>query len=450
NAGQEFSGEEGEEEEEEEEMVEEEGRDNGRGEDGDDGGGSPGGASSHEQGAEEDMKPPTGSSEGEGRRDGQQEDKGQRKGEGKEGEKDGEEDDALAADATLSKMKLSTNFGAPLGAAGVGGEEGGSGGGSPATPVGLGLRSREGMGSNGKVNGVAFSPTPATPQNRRTDMMDSTALSSLITSTASGSDGNNLIELARIHQRIVDLEAKAEQVSSMHRQLQKEQDRTRRAEAAMQELSHELDALRRENAHLRMELDGWHHREGHAQMMAAAHHHHHHHHHQHQQQLHMQQQQQQQQHSAAPAPAAGEAMEAGPAAGKEGEVVGTEGEKCEGKERQSGEGKEAHLVAAELLVEAAAAEKDKRVRSDSITKGAELLGGFKKQRVESPGLSISTEGREGVGDGGEKEGSGVATVQKEADKEGAKAVEKKEIHTGVYGEGYETPRNTIKQSPIAL
>ena len=188
----------------------------------------------------------------------------------------------------------------------------------------------------------------------------------------------------------------------------------------MQELSVQLDGLRRENAHLRVELDNWYHRAGQAERIAAQQYHHQHAQHA-QQQQHEQQQQQQQEHV-----------------------------QQQQQQEEEVEVKDAHLMAAELLVEAAAAEKDKRARSDSITTGAELLGGFKKQRVESPQLSITT-GAEGGREGGQGVMGGQEVVVEE---EGGKGVGreggKKEVHTGVFGEGYETPRNTIKGNAIAL
>lgn len=149
---------------------------------------------------------------------------------GTEGKREGgDEEEDLAADATLSKMKLSTNFGAPLRGAGAGGSGSGDEGGekeggrngcgglnTPSTPSGSGTGSISGAGVGGEEGrGAAFSPTPATPLSRRSDVttMDSAALSSLINSTtAAGADENNLVELARIHEKIVDLEAKAGKV----------------------------------------------------------------------------------------------------------------------------------------------------------------------------------------------------------------------------------------------
>ena len=176
----------------------------------------------------------------------------------------------------------------------------------------------------------------------------------------------------------------------------------------MQALSQQLDDLKRENNLLRQKLADWYHRAGQTDLLAA-----------HQQQSQQQQQQKEE-----------------------------EKEKEGGMEEQGDGGvKDAHLIAAEMLVKTAAAEKDKRARSDSITTGAELLGGFKKQRVESPQLSIST-GVEGAGEGGQgQEGLEEGEGGKEGEgKEGGK----KEIHTGIFGEGYETPRNTIKGNAIAL
>lgn len=321
-----------------------------------------------------------------------------------------EDDDA--ADATLSKMKLSTNFHAPLAASSrASGDEAGS---APGTPGG----STSPTGASSPSGPApAASPTPATPQTPRGDATspaaDSATLSSLIqSSTAEG--GNNLAELARIHHRIVELEGKAEQVNSMNKQLQAAHEHNRRADGTIRELSIQLEALRQENTHLHVQLEQWCHRASHAEMVASGH----------------------PGHPAAPQFAA------------EGGVPVPMHSSDEAGEEEGGASKAIGAEATSSTftaehVEQAAAEKDKRNRSDSITAGAALLDGFKKQRVDS-GLSINTGAASPTP--GAAEGAGSSSTPS-----GGEAAAEGKEKEGIFGEGYETPRHAIKGSPtIAL
>jgi CII-binding regulator of phage lambda lysogenization HflD len=76
-----------------------------------------------------------------------------------------------------------------------------------------------------------------------------------------GPAGNNLRELARIHQRIVELEKTAEQVHIITSKLKEEQSRGRRLEVQISQLQQDLQAANSESERLRGELQAWYERE---------------------------------------------------------------------------------------------------------------------------------------------------------------------------------------------
>lgn len=132
-------------------------------------------------------------------------------GEKEEGEGEDEEGNA---DQTLSKMKLSTNFGLPL-------------------------------------HHLQVDPTVPTE-----DQVPTTTSAGV-----AGPAGNNLRELARIHQRIVELEKTAEQVHIITSKLKEEQTRGRQLEGMITQLQEELAAANSESERLRNELQAWYERE---------------------------------------------------------------------------------------------------------------------------------------------------------------------------------------------
>lgn len=124
-----------------------------------------------------------------------------------------DEEDGANADQTLSKMKLSTNFGLPL-------------------------------------HHLQVDPSSMEDQ-----------LPTTTSAGVAGPAGNNLRELARIHQRIVELEKTAEQVHIITSKLKEEQSRGRRLEVTITQLQQDLQAANSESERLRNELQAWYERE---------------------------------------------------------------------------------------------------------------------------------------------------------------------------------------------
>jgi len=141
------------------------------------------------------------------------------------------------ADQTLEKMKLSTNLGLPLER--LQGDQSpalalvGLGGATVTLPNGTTGGSSSSSGGGGAASGGGSAPSsgPNSP--------------------------NNLLELARIHQRIVDLEKQAEQVKVLNQKYLQELDNAQRWRMHAERLEVELARTREDCREMAQELEWW-------------------------------------------------------------------------------------------------------------------------------------------------------------------------------------------------